>query len=308
MFILQGASMKFINIFLGLFVMANSLQADWQDHWVKGVALSEKENYVEAELELNRAIEELDLENQSFVYNDRAWAFLKQDKLGEALCDVEKALSMDQKDTDKRTSHAIKMLIHSKTGDYNLAAQALAAFENDNPDLPKIEITKENFIATNIKYPCMKFILKNFLLSTQIVDSEEDILFTETTCIAKKKCECGCKENLDIETNAKKHKHHKKDNQKDKDQQEIHVKEKQIGECCDWCNVSAAGFSGFCLNLTNACCVSACLSLVAFLHNDCQSCCVDGEFYPICIYPFQTYAQNIFEFLGRECDPYNGSI
>lgn len=160
-----------------------------------------------------------------------------------------------------------------------------------SPNFPKLEFSKEKLVIRNMpKSNCYKKLAKAFLLSSEICESENDIIELESgIMIAKRKtvdCGCGCQ---DTKQAVGPQKVNKLNNQKN------------IDNCKYWCDKCALGRIAWCAKVFKRWdCQTGCIFAVDLIKDGCHWCCSGGNFYKKCVEPFE----DIVSYIEQPCDPY----
>lgn len=263
---------------------------EWQEYWTKAIANCQEENYVQAELYFNLAIQELEISadtSHPYVYVDRARVYFILDRFQEAVVDVDKAIKSKKLiGQDLERAVITRMMANTKLGNNQAALDDLAFYKKVNPNYPKLEFFDDKIIIRNMpECECYRKMMKAYLLAA-FCEKEEDItIYDSNICIAKiKPVKCQAYNGAKA-SNA--------NNEKSKPSN-------PVDECKWWCDKMALAGMTWCAGAFKKWhCQAICVAAVEGLKDGCHWCCSSGNFVDTCIKPFS----DIVSRMGERCDP-----
>ena len=293
-----------IFVFITVYGIAKDqeIRKDYLDYWTKAVLSCTSQNFDQGILEFTQALdllEEGEDKSHDHIYVDRGRAYLLVDKLEEALSDFDYALirnNLSQKDLTRALISKIVTLSR-----LNRNEECLALFDElkkNDQEFPKTTITKDYIIIRNMPdCNCYRTRIKSYLIHSGICENDEAIqMLSSGICIAKKKCNCGCKDLLEQNIN---------DVEKRSEESLDFVKNSRLNEdgkceeCKRWCDKMAVAGATWCGRFRTYKCQAACVVAVDFLKEGCYWCCEGEGFYKRCIKPFE----DISDYIQAPFDP-----
>jgi hypothetical protein len=169
---------------------------DWQELWVKAAQYCQNQDYSSAEFFFNESIEKMEAAGDvlhPYVYVDRGRLLMITDRYVEALLDLNKALSSKHLESnDKSRALISKVMVTSQIGMDQECLDTLDAFYESYPGRPRIQVTPNHIIIRNMpQCECYKSLIKTFTMYNELAEKEEDIQMMSNICIIKR-CKYTC--------------------------------------------------------------------------------------------------------------------
>lgn len=278
-------------LFCTLLLISTSLNAYWEDHWIKAVNLCNEKCFDQAENEFDECIAELESQrNESHpnVYVDRGRLCYLKGKNEKALLDLNKALSFELSQEEKERAIVTKIMVCAllkMDEDVLRGLDSLKQFSS----YPKEEITEKHIIIRNIpNCKCFRNIMSSYFIDSGVCESKNDIQILPTgIMIIERKDDssefsdsCSAPEILNSTFYIK--------------------KGNDEATCINYCSKGAVAGAAFCAGtFKTRRCQAACCVAVDMIKDRCNWCCGGGGFYKRCIEPFE----NIVCQMGNVCDP-----